>query len=601
MRIEDFSPKLIPTTPGVYLMKDAEGKVLYVGKAKNLRNRITMYFHKQRDVRERVPFLMQKTISIETITVSNETEALLLENNLIKKHSPKYNVLLKDDKTFFCLAISLSHSWPKIEAIRSKAINSTKKQLVFGPYVNSEACRALLEVLGLYFPLRTCSDKEFALRKRPCVLYEMKRCLAPCVGFCSPEEYQATLEKAILFLKGKIDEVISKLEKAIQEASKQLKFEQAAIYYRTLTLIKQAMTKQHVEKFYYQDIDALGFYRHQRDTILTVLTIRSGKLLGTRHYSFFENAQEDQNFLSSFILQFYENQTELPREVLTPISLSPELSSLLSKNFSLRLRAPKTGYRKELIVLAQHNAEEYAKTISKQLKLPYEDIKNILYIQNYPYRIECYDNAHLHGAHAIGVYIVFENDRLASQHYRTFSISPNAAKNDLGALEEVLLRRFKSLTTVLPDMILIDGGRAHYVLAKKLLETFNLTGIEVIALAKEASNHSRSLTKDKIFSEAFPKGLQLASSSKLLQFFQALRDEAHRFAIGKHRQKRNKDFFFVEKIPGIGKVKQNTLLKKFKSWKNIMKASQEELEAIPGLTRKDIQQLLIKKADIQEL
>ncbi|AGW39187.1 excinuclease ABC subunit UvrC [Chlamydia pecorum] len=596
MRIEDFSLDLIPKTPGVYLMKDSQGKVLYVGKAKNLRNRIAMYFHKKGDVRERIPFLMQKTAFLETITVSNETEALLLENNLIKKYHPKYNVLLKDDKTFFCLAISLQHPWPKIEAIRCRSVHSTKKHLIFGPYVSSEACRALLDVLGLWFPLRTCSDKEFAIRKRPCVLYEMKRCLAPCVNLCSHEEYQAVLEKAILFLKGKMDEVISQLESAIQTASKQLKFEQAAAYYRTLTLIKQAMTKQNVEKFHMHNIDAIGLYRNQQQTVLTILTVRSGKLLGAKHYTFFENAQEDQDVLTSFILQFYTDQTRLPQEILSPLPLTPQLGSLLHKGSPPHIRAPKTGYRRELVMLAKHNAEEFAKTSSQSVHLPYEEMKTMLNIKECPYRIECYDNSHLQGTHAIGVYIVFENDRLVPQHYRTFSLTPSVAKNDLRALEEVLLRRFSSLTSPLPNMIVIDGGRSHYICAKKILETLNLTGIEIVSLAKEASNHSASLTREKIYTDTFPKGVQLLPTAKVLQFFQFLRDEAHRFAIHTHRKKRNKELFTQEKIPGIGKVKYERLLKHFKSWKNVMKASQEELETIPGLTQKDVQRLLAKQS-----
>ncbi|ANH78733.1 excinuclease ABC subunit UvrC [Candidatus Chlamydia sanziniae] len=596
MHVEDFSPKLVPSAPGVYLMKDTQGSVLYIGKAKNLRNRLTTYFHKQSNSRERIPFLMQKTATIETIVVSNETEALLLENNLIKQHGPRYNVLLKDDKTFFCLAVALTHSWPKIEAVRTKALSSSKKQLIFGPYVSAEACRALLEVISQWFPLRTCSNQEFSLRKRPCILYEMKRCLAPCVGLCSHEEYQETLEKALLFLKGKIDKVIQALEKAVEKASKKLEFEQAAMHYRTLSLIKGAMAKQHVEKFNVQNIDAIGLYRCQGQTVLTILNVRSGRLLGARHFIFLENAQEDRDLLSSFILQFYLNQPHLPREILIPTPLEfPSLPIVLNANSPPRLRSPKTGYGKKLLTLAHQNAEIYATTSGPSLVLPYEEIKRILHIDQNPYRIECYDNAHMQGAHPVGVYIVFENDAFNRKDYRIFSITSGSAKNDLASLEEVLVRRFRSLTTSIPDIILIDGGQAHYSKAKKILQTCNLIGIDVIAIAKEARSHSSSLKKEKIFCEHYPQGLQLAPTSKLLQFFQVLRDEAHRFAIHKHRKKRDKALFIEEKIPGFGIVKRRNLLKKFKSWKQVMQASQEELESVPGLTRKDIQQLLKKQ------
>ncbi|WP_100934194.1 excinuclease ABC subunit UvrC [Candidatus Chlamydia corallus] len=596
MRIEDFSLKLIPASPGVYLMKDIQGQVLYIGKAKNLKNRLASYFHEKGDSRERIPFLLKKTATIETIVVSNETEALLLENNLIKQYHPKYNVLLKDDKTFFCLAISLSHSWPKVEAVRTKGITSSQRQLIFGPYVSAEACHTLLEVISQWFPLRTCSNREFALRKRPCILYDMKRCLAPCVGRCTREEYQGTLEKAILFLKGKIEEVVKNLEKAVQKASDNLEFEQAANYYRTLSLIKQAMAKQQVEKFHFQNIDALGLYRHKQRTILTILAVRSGKLLGARHFSFFENAQEDQDFLSSFILQYYVNQPHLPKEILLPLPLEfPTLASLLNADAPPRLRSPKTGYGKGLLNLAYQNAKTYAATTTSSSTLPYQEFQQVLRTSQYPYRIECYDNAHMQGAHAIGVYIVFENSGFEPKQYRTFSIDSEKTKNDLALLEEVLLRRFHSLTTALPDMIVIDGGKTHYNKTKKTLQTLNLTGIQVVTIAKEKSNHSRGLNKEKIFCETFPEGLSLPPTSNLLHFFQILRDEAHRFAISKHRKKRGRALLIQEKIPGIGEVKRKRLLQKFKSWEQVMRSSQEELEAIPGLTRKDIEELLTRQ------
>ncbi|BAE80956.1 excinuclease ABC complex nuclease subunit C [Chlamydia felis Fe/C-56] len=602
MHVKDFSPKIIPPSPGVYLMKDSSGEVLYIGKAKNLRNRITTYFQKQGDSRERIPFLMKKTTDIETILVSNETEALLLENNLIKKYHPKYNVLLKDDKTFFCLAISLSHPWPRIDAIRTKAVTSSKKQIVFGPYVSAEACQTLLEVIGQWFPLRTCSNREFSTRKRPCILYEMKRCLAPCVNFCSQEEYAETLEKAVLFLKGQVSEIIQKLEKSIEKASQEQKFEQAGMYYRTLKLIQQAMVKQHVEKFHFQNIDAIGLYRKHQETVITVLTIRSGKLLGARHFPFSENAQEDSDLLSSFILQYYANQPHIPKEILTPFSLNiPDLPHLLNKEAPPRIRSPKTGYGKELLNLAKNNAEMHAQTSVQSSVLPYEEMKKILKTQDYPYRIECYDNAHLQGSHAVGVYIVYENNALSPKNYRTFAIS-SSAHNDLAAFHEVLSRRFSSTSSPLPDMIVIDGGRLQYSQAKKTLKKLNLTGIQIVSIAKEASNHSGSLRHEKLFCDIFPQGIQLPPTSKLLQFFQKLRDEAHRFAISKHRKKRSRDLLLPqEKIAGIGEVKRKRLLKKFKSWKQVMQASQGELETIPGLTKKDIKQLLAKQAEVINL
>lgn len=571
-------------------MKDSQGAVLYVGKAKNLRNRLASYLQKKSDSRERVPFLMKKTTDIETIVVSNETEAILLENNLIKKYQPRYNVLLKDDKTFFCLSVSLQHPWPKIEAIRTRALSpGKKKQLLFGPYVSAEACYALLEVISQWFPLRTCSDKEFATRQRPCILYEMKRCLAPCVSLCSKTEYQETLEKALLFLKGDVTATLTNLEKAIEKASQEQKFEHAAALYRTLTLIRQTMAKQHVEKFQAYNIDILGLYRKGPLAIVSVLSVYSGKLLGARHFIFPENAQEDSALFSSFILQYYAENPRIPKQIFLPIPLdSPELPYLLNAATPPKIYCPKTEYGKELLALAHKNAAEQAKPLNL-VTAPYEEIQRFFQLSQYPHRIECYDNAHLQGKHNVGVYVVFEKGGFAPRKYRTFSIASQG--DDLAALEEVLTRRFRSLTTELPDLIVIDGGRHQFKRAQDVLEKLNLTGITIITIAKEAGNHSKSLRQEKLFCKAFPQGILLPPTSEILQFFQLLRDEAHRFAIHHYRKKHAKEILTTKKIPGIGAIKTQRLLQKFKSWKRIFAASEEELKTVPGLTKKDIQHI----------
>lgn len=571
-------------------MKDSQGTVLYVGKAKNLRNRLSSYLQKKGDSRERIPFLMKKTTDIDTIVVSNETEAILLENNLIKKYQPRYNVLLKDDKTFFCLSVSLEHPWPRIEAIRTRALSpGKKKQWLFGPYVSAEACYALLEVISLWFPLRTCSDREFSTRQRPCVLYEMKRCLAPCVGLCSQTEYQETLDKAVLFLKGDVRSTISNLEKAIEKASQEQKFEHAAALYRTLTLIRQTMAKQHVEKFQAYDIDVLGLYRKGSLAIVSVLSVYSGKLLGARYFIFPENAQEDSALFSSFILQYYAENPRIPKEIFVPVSLdSPELPYLLNTAEPPKIRCPKTEYGKELLALAHKNAAEQAKPFNS-ITPPYEELQHFFNLSQYPYRIECYDNAHLQGEHNVGVCIVFENALFSPKQYRTFSITSHG--DDLAAFEEVLTRRFRSLTTELPNLIVIDGGRNQFKRAQRILEELNLTGITVVTIAKESGNHSKSLRQEKLFCETFPQGILLHPTSAILQFFQLLRDEAHCFAIQHYRKKHAKAVLTTKKIPGIGEVKTKRLLQKFKSWKRVFIASEEELKTVQGITAKDIQRI----------
>lgn len=596
MRIENFSLSNVSSSPGVYMMKDQYETIIYVGKAKNLRKRLSSYFNTHNlATQRRIQFLMQKVCFIETILVSNETEALLLENNLIKQYQPKYNILLKDDKTFSCLAISLTHPWPKITMLRTKEIASSKKQLIFGPYVNSEACKALLEIISQSFPLRTCSNQEFATRKRPCILYDMRRCLAPCVGLCSQEEYSQMIEKVVLFLKGNIQEIIDKLKQSIQQAAQEQKFEQAAIYHRMLRLMQQAMEKQNVEHFHFHNTDVIGLYRNNTDAVITILTMRSGKLLGARHFPITENAQEDEDLLSSFILQYYIHKSHLPKNIFVPISIQKEAISHALHASTPLIRYPKTGYGKELINLANDNAKDYALIKQKHSRTPVEDMNSLLQIPlALPYRIECYDNAHLQGSHEIGGFIVFENDNFVKKDYRHFHI--HAGGNDLAAFDEVLSKRFQDHKQPLPNLIVIDGGQTHYSFVQKKLAALQCSHIHIVAISKDHGNHSRALQQEKIFCTAYPKGLQLPSTSKLLQFFQMLRDEAHSFVIHRYRKKHSSTVLsFDNKISGIGPIKQKRLLQAFKSWQKVLTATETELQQVKGLTKKDIQAILDKQ------
>lgn len=590
--IENFSLAQTSTSPGVYIMKDAHERILYIGKAKNLRKRLASYFkHHDSEIPSRIHFLMEKVRFIETILVTTETEALLLENNLIKQHHPKYNILLKDDKTFFCLAISLSHPWPRITMIRTKHLVSSEKQLVFGPYVHSEACKTLLEIISQSFPLRTCSNREFASRQRPCVLYDMKRCLAPCVGLCSQEEYQQMIDKVVLFLRGDVQEVIQGLEASIHKASQEKKFEQAATYHRMLLMIEKAMEKQHVETLHASNIDAIGLYRKDTEAVITLLTVRSGKLLGAKNFPFSEVVQDDEDLISEFILQYYEHQQQIPKTIFVPVSVQHQaLAQALRMEKAPRIQHPKHGYGRELITLANNNARDHSH--KGESWVPYQAMHTILNISPEPSRIECYDNAHLQGDHGVGGFIVFEKEMFVRKEYRHFHIHTHA--NDLASFDEVLTKRFRMSSLPLPDCIVIDGGQAQFsFVQRKIHEEFQLPGIHIVAIAKDHGNHSRTLNHEKLFCAAHPRGLQLPPTSKLLQFFQRLRDEAHTFVIKQHRKKHISTLFsFSEKIPGIGTVKQQRLLQTFKSWQRALSATQEELEQVKGLTKKDILAIL---------
>ncbi|WP_213357460.1 excinuclease ABC subunit UvrC [Chlamydiifrater phoenicopteri] len=583
------STKTIPESPGVYLMKDSEGEVLYVGKAKNLRKRVSSYFSASKDSREHISHLIKKVTDIETISVSNETEAILLENNLIKKHSPRYNILLKDDKTFFYLFINHEHPWPRINLVRAHSLpKKTKHHSLFGPYVNSEACKALLETVCNFFPLRTCSDKEFSNRKRPCVLYDMKKCVAPCVGYSSQGEYQLLIKEALLFLSGKKTQVIKLLEEKLQSLSETLEFEKAAVVYRTLNLIKKSLSNQNVERHINVDSDVIGFFKHTK-TVVTLLSFRSGKLLDARHFYFQENAQEDVDLLTSFLLQYYENSPQLPQEILVPIPLPSVLSKILQKNSSVKILCPLRGYKKSMIALALQNAEEYFE--SKEAESPIHlQLQELLQLSNLPKRIECYDNAHTSGSAAVGGFIVWKDDRFIKQDYRAFLINTEAQSNDHFLLEKALRKRFCSSKPIkIPDLIIVDGGKGHFATAKRVLDDLNLNNIDLLSISKEKSNHSKGLLNERIFGLHFPKGLSLPTTSPLLHFIQRIRDEAHRFILSFHRRRRAKSTLQSQiKIPGIGPIKMTKLLRRFKSPAAILSATPEELLLVPGITRKDV-------------
>ncbi|WP_213318997.1 excinuclease ABC subunit UvrC [Chlamydiifrater volucris] len=585
-----ISTKVIPESPGVYLMKDSAGTVLYVGKAKNLRKRVSSYFSTNKDSREHIPYLLEKVSDIETISVSNETEAILLENNLIKKHSPKYNILLKDDKTFFYLLIDREHPWPKIGLIRTRALSKQNKKIsLFGPYVNSEACKVLLETICNFFPLRTCSDKEFSSRKRPCILYDMKKCVAPCVGYTSSEEYQLLIKEASLFLAGKKTQVIKLLEKKLQNLSENLEFEKAAVVHRTLTLIKKSLSNQHVERHANFDIDVIGVFKNLESVIITLLSFRSGKLLGAKHFFFRENAQEEADLLTSFLVQYYEDSFQLPQEILVPIPLPKVLSKILRKSPPVKILCPQRGYKKNMVALAIQNAREYFKSKEEEFSLC-SRLKELLHLSRLPNRVECYDNAHTSGSQAVGGLVVLENNQFIKQDYRTFLISTSNKANDYAFVKEILQKRFNlSRPLKIPDLIIIDGGKGHFAAAKQALEELGISNIDLLAISKEQGNHGKGLLKESIFCSYFPKGILLPPHSPLLHFLQRLRDEAHRFVLSFHRKVRAKSSLQSQiKIRGIGKIKMANLLKHFKSPSAILAATPEELLSVPGITKRDV-------------
>lgn len=591
--------KRFPTSPGVYLMKNDKGKILYVGKAKNLRNRVKQYFIAGRDGRVMVPFLTSQIEKIDTIVVASEKEALILENNLIKKHRPKYNALLKDDKTFFSLMINHKHRWPMIRVVRFKG-KPPAGNLYFGPYAHGHAARQTLDLLRSLFPLRQCSDRELASRTRPCILYDMKRCIAPCVEKCTEAEYNSQVQRVIDFLRGHDATIRKELKAEMQEAMDTLEFEKAERIYLTLQYIEKTLETQRVEKAGTGDLDVIGAYRQADSVAVTQLLFREGKLIAAHDHLFSHNAQDDNDLLSSFLLQQYSDQDPKPDEIILPFNLKEQ--ETLSSLIQIKLNPAKRGNKRALLEMARQNAEARFKreaSIEEQTLLAMEEA---FHLNNYPERIECFDNSNISGSEPVSAMAVFFEGKKESKSYRKYKIKSAAPSDDYGALQEVLTRRYIRAKEEdnLPDLLVIDGGKGHLNIALEVLSSLNIGTVDVIGVAKEEGRHDRGMTAEQIFLRGEKEPLILKPNSPILFLLQQIRDEAHRFALTFQRLRRGKKSLAgaLDTLPGIGPVKKQRLLRHFGSWKRILQATPEDWRLVKGITENDIKTLITAKASL---
>lgn len=594
-----------PLLAGVYLMKDGVGRVLYVGKANNLKARVKQYFAEGGDGRAMIPYLVSQIEEIDTIVVSSEKEALLLENTLIKKHRPKYNATLRDDKSYFSLMINHKHLWPMIRVVRYKG-KVPDNALFFGPYTNAFAARETLELLRRLFPLRQCSDRELVSRTRPCILHGLKRCIAPCVAKCTQEDYSTLVKETIDFLRGQDTSLLKNLYKQMEEASLKLEFERADALLKTIRNIEATIEKQQVIKASLADHDALGIYREADRVTLTQLFFREGKLIGSHDHHFANTLEDDEELFSSFMLQNYQTQELLPQTILVPFALKD--ASILSSLLNVEIHVPKKGEKKQLVEMAHTNAKasfhrsQEEKNLKEKVLIGLEEELHLL---NYPQRIECFDNSNMAGQEPVSVLIVFEGGEKDKKSYRKYKIAPAKASDDYAALEEVLYRRYSKakLEDNLPDLLVIDGGKGHLSIALQVLHELDISTVDVIAFAKDESKHTKGITLEKIYLPTQKEPILLKKNSPQLFLLQKIRDEAHRFAITFQRLRRGKKTLSsgLDALSGIGPVKKKRLLTHFGSVKRILEATEEELLKIKGLTKKDIETLSQKKREDDKL
>jgi excinuclease ABC subunit C len=599
-----FDPQtlsLYPEEPGVYLMKDAAGHVLYVGKAKNLRVRLKQYFGLSRDPREMVPYLTAQVVTIDTIVALTEKDALILENTLIKKHQPKYNVLLKDDKTFVSLVMT-RHKWPMLRLVRYKG-SPKNDGVYFGPYTNALAARQTLDMLSRLFPLRQCSDSELAGRVRPCLLYEIKRCIAPCVNLCTEDDYAKHVESAICLLKGKDKEIFQELEKQMEKAAEDLLFEKAHELKTLIDQIKHVTETKHIDNPDAKDCDALGLYREADAVMIALLMFREGKVVGSEHFSFHFIASNESEILSSFILQHYKYQTSLPKEILVPCEI-PEIETLQEivsefASHKISIAHPKKGRKQDLIEMAQRNAkalfirEQDVRSLKEKMLL---DLAETLQLTRFPRRIECFDTSNIAGTDPVASLVTFVHGEKDKSGTRLFKIKTTEKADDYTAMKEVLRRHFTKAKEKndFCDLLIVDGGKGQLGLALEIFRDLEIASVDVIAVTKENARHDKGLTQEKVYVPNTPDPILIDPRSPMLFFLQRVRDSAHKQAIDYHRKRRSKRTLSSEldNIPGIGPTKKRHLLKHFGSVKAIKNAAKEELEQVEGLSKKDIETLL---------
>ncbi len=584
-----------PTQPGVYLMKGSDGAVLYVGKANNLRQRVKNYFASSGDNRPMVPFLIAKVAAIDTIVVFSEKEALLLENTLIKQHKPRYNALLKDDKTYIALKVNNKHPWPMVSIARYRG-NPKPDGLYFGPYTSAFSARSTLDLLHSLFPLRQCSDQELLRRTRPCILYDMKRCVAPCVNRCTKQEYDHLVNRTVKFLRGQDKEVLADLYEEMECASEELEFEKAASLLKTIRHIEETLETQTVDRPLGLDVDALGIYRQSDQVIVVLMLYRSGKLLGSRTYSFENILEEDEELLSSFILQHYAGKEDLPKEILVPVPLesAPTLAELLSQGKKVEILHPKRGDRREYLEMAHANAEASFKREKDEQQLRTKvlmEMQEKFHLSRYPQKIDCIDTSHLGGTLTVSSLVAFDDGLKNPSRYRRYKIKLASESDDYGALREVLQRRYSKVTTEmeLPDLILIDGGKGHLNAAIKILEDLDIASVDIVAVAKEEGRHDKGITQEQVFLRGLKDPILLKRHSPVLFLIQKIRDEAHRFAIEYNKKLRSKQLSSsaLDSIPGIGPIKRKAILTHFGSLKKLCEATDEELAQLKKLSPAD--------------
>ncbi|WP_077368468.1 excinuclease ABC subunit UvrC [Anaerosalibacter sp. Marseille-P3206] len=602
----DEELKKLPDRPGVYIMKDDSGEIIYVGKAISLKNRVRQYFQSSRSNTPKLNALVKNIYEFEYIIVDNEIEALILESNLIKKHKPKYNVLLRDDKSYPYIKVTTNEKYPRVIKTRKVLKDGAK---YFGPYPSGYAVNDTLEIIRNLYPIRTCNLKLDGgkVTDRPCLNYHIGRCLAPCQGNIDEGKYNEMIDEIIMFLNGKEDKLVEIIQNKMLYASSKMDFESAAKYRDQINSLKVILEKQKIVSTNIVDQDVIGMARGIEEVCVQVFFIRSGKVVGREHFIIYDVEHLDRSeVLSSFIKQFYLGTAYVPKEVFVEEEF--EDLELISKWLSekrgskVTIRIPKRGEKSKLMEMVRTNALNTLNQYGEQNRRKYkereeslEKLAELMDLEHIPYRIEAFDISNIQGVEPVGSMVVFENGDEKKSDYRRFKIRTVEGPNDYASMEEIIERRFrrgikeKELMkensievkgfSSFPDLIMIDGGKGQVNIAEKVIFELGLD-VPVCGLVKDDYHNTRGIIYNN-------KEIELAKDSSTFRFITRIQDEAHRFAISYHRSLRSKKMFKsdLDNIKGIGEVRKKSLLKSFGSVEGIKNATLEELAKVDGMNR----------------
>lgn len=597
MSAEEFSEKIrealavLPEKPGVYLMHDATGKVIYVGKAVVLKNRVRSYFRNLASHTPKVRAMVSKVAEFETIVTSSEVEALILECNLIKKYRPRYNISLKDDKTYPFLKVTVNEDFPRVYATRRQTRDGAK---YYGPYADAGAMHATVKLLRSMFPLRTCRKMN---QERPCLNYHIKRCLAPCAGYVSREEYGNMIKSVCMVLDGRTAELERDLKRRMQEAADNYAFEEAARLRDQLQAVMRLNEQQKAVTNNGGDMDIIGFGKDMTGICLQIFFVRKGKLIGRDNFFLQDGGESEEEVMTAFIKQYYNEATFIPKEIVVPYLPEESEQQLIEAWLTekgqrkIELLKPQRGTKRELLQLANDNAvkllEERLRKGQLSLKNDVqaaEELQNALGLEHPLERMDCFDISHTQGSETVASMVVFRNGSVSKKDYRKYKIvSAEGKPDDFKSMQEVVYRRYSKYED-LPSLVVIDGGKGQLSSALEVIRGLGLHDLPVIGLAKR---------EEEIFKEGQSESILLDRESAALHLIQRIRDEAHRFAITYHRKLRGKRNLVsvLDHVEGIGPKRRQELWKAFKDMDAMRNASVEELAAVESMNYAAAQKL----------